>query len=112
MDWKSLQEKIAFWAICGILGAAIPTYVEVRYMRRELDREALEIQALKKETRELYANIGDLVTELMRVNPRAYAGDPAAPEPSVDPAMLISPSRLRRLHLESSAAAAAAPAAP
>jgi len=112
MDWKSIQEKIAFWAICGILGAAIPTYVEVRYMRKELDREAVEIQALKKETRELYANIGDLVTELMRVSPRAYAGEPAALEPSVDPTMLLSPSRLRRLHLENSAAAAAAPAIP
>lgn len=78
MDWKSIREKVIFWLVCGILGAVLPTYIEVKSHTKQIDMLQDELKNQKAETRRLYENIGDLVTEMMKVNPKAYQEQPSS----------------------------------
>lgn len=91
MDWDKLKERVVTAAIMATLAAAIPTYIKVEAQTRQLDLLQSELKEQKAEVRKLYENIGDLVTELMLVNPKAYAEARPAPAPtpaSIDPEIL------------------------
>lgn len=110
MDWDKLKERVVTTAIMATLAAAVPTYIKVEAQTRQLDLLQAELKEQKTEVRRLYENIGDLVTELMRVNPKAYneprpAASPAAVE-SIDPGIFLRPGR------EDLSLAAAAPPQP
>jgi len=82
MDWDKLKERVVTTAIMATLAAAIPTYVRVEAQVRQIDMLQAELKEQKAEVRKLYENIGDLVTELMLVNPRAYNEPRPAPTPA------------------------------
>jgi hypothetical protein len=92
MDWDKLKERVVTTAILATLAAAIPTYVKVEAQTKQLDLLQAELKEQKAEVRRLYENIGDLVTELMRVSPKAYNEPAPRPSPaSLDPGIMAGP---------------------
>lgn len=90
MDWDKLKERVVTTAIMATLAAAIPTYIKVEAQTRQLDLLQAELKEQKAEVRKLYENIGDLVTELMLVNPKAYNEPRPAPTPaSIDQGIFL-----------------------
>jgi len=109
VDWDKLKERVVTTAILATLAAAIPTYIKVEAQVRQLDMLQAELKEQKAEVRRLYENIGDLVTELMRVSPKAY-NEPAPRPASVDPGIHFTDEQLRTILKEPvTAASAAAP---
>lgn len=107
MDWDKLKERVVTTAIMATLAAAIPTYIKVEAQTRQLDLLQAELKEQKAEVRKLYENIGDLVTELMLVSPKAYSEPRPAASPvgdSIDPGIYL------RMHQGDTSLAAAAPA--
>jgi hypothetical protein len=104
----ALDNKILIGLLTSVFGIGIATYVEVKAHTKQIDMLQDEVKNQKAETRRLYENVGDLVTELMRVNPKAYADEHKTHPAPATWDTLDSGLPLRNPS-ESSAAAAAAP---
>lgn len=102
----ALDNKILIGLLTSVFGIGIATYIEVKAHTKQIDMLQDELKNQKAETRRLYENVGDLVTELMRVNPKAYADEHKTHPPEPATWDTLDPGLPLRNPSESAAAAA------